>query len=65
MTEFENGFPINYYLFFTEVFYNILRQNRDDILEFERSHLIDETKRPGKSKDLFGIQGSFKKLDID
>uniref|UniRef100_A0A1I8Q2Q3 CRAL-TRIO domain-containing protein n=1 Tax=Stomoxys calcitrans TaxID=35570 RepID=A0A1I8Q2Q3_STOCA len=51
-----------------EVFYDVLRKNRNEILKFEQSHLIEEAKRPGKAKtasDLFGIEGSFKKLDID
>lgn len=55
-------------LIFIEILYNTLRENREDILQFEREHLIDEAKRPGESKsasDLFGVEGSFKKLDID
>lgn len=55
-------------LIFIEILYDTLRENRDDILQFEREHLIDEAKRPGESKtasDLFGVEGSFKKLDID
>ncbi|XP_015124598.1 alpha-tocopherol transfer protein [Diachasma alloeum] len=45
-----------------------LEANRDWFLEDEQTMRVDETLRVGKQKtatDLFGVEGSFKKLDID
>lgn len=45
----------------------LLEQNGDFFLE-EARLLVDESQRPGKPKtstDLFGVDGTFKKLDID
>lgn len=45
-----------------------LEHYRDWFLEEEDTCRVDESKRMGKGKsatDLFGVEGSFKKLDID
>lgn len=45
----------------------MLEKYRDFILE-DQKLMVDESKRPGKPKssaELFGAEGTFKKLDLD
>lgn len=63
----------NFYSFlsFSENCYNELRDHRYDIIEYNCHRRINESLRPAKStastndSSMFGIEGNFKKLDID
>lgn len=54
--------------FSTESIYTEIQENAEYFVEEEATKRVNEKLRPGKPKsanDLFGIDGNFKKLDID
>ncbi|XP_051863310.1 alpha-tocopherol transfer protein-like [Drosophila nasuta] len=62
------GGPLEEMCVAKELYNQKLMDNRKQMLEFETRHQVNEKLRPGKPKnasDLFGIEGNFKKLDID
>lgn len=51
-----------------EKYYKRLVERREHFLEEERTRRVKEKLRPAKSRiinDYFGLEGTFKKLDID
>ncbi|XP_046456586.1 retinol-binding protein pinta-like [Daphnia pulex] len=52
----------------TDLWKQKVEEQRDSLMESERNLRVDESRRPGKAKtaqDIFGIEGSFRKLNID
>ncbi|XP_063696840.1 clavesin-1-like [Culicoides brevitarsis] len=52
----------------SEKYYQLLVQRREHFLEEEKTRRVNEKLRPTKSRivnDYFGLEGTFKKLDID
>ena len=53
---------------FADMWKQKVEDKRDFLIELEKNFRVDESRRPGKAKtvqDIFGIEGSFRKLDVD
>lgn len=57
-----------YLYLYIEYWKNKVEANRDLLLREEKTNKADESKRAGRpktSRELFGIEGSFRKLNVD
>ena len=53
---------------FADMWKKKAEENRDFLMESEKNLRVDESRRLGKAKtvqDIFGIEGSFRKLTVD
>lgn len=65
---FENLYLNLFEFYFAEICYNRIIENRDFFLNEERTRRVNEKFRTGRTKvqdDMYGLDGSFKKLVFD
>lgn len=65
---FKNLYLNLFEFYFSEICYNRIIENRDFFLNEERTRRVNEKFRTGKTKvqdDMYGLDGSFKKLAFD